>query len=125
MCAKQADQKEKHDRHLLREYFVGQRVWAQNVKGNPDWIQSVVVERSGPVWYVVEVILNGIHVLWTRHVDQIKTWDALDEKWPDVTTPVDVGKEVLVPETDARRESKRSGRCWEKSFLTWNGRRGF
>ena len=74
---------------------------AQNVKGNPDWIQGVVVEWSGPVTYVVEVILNGIYVLHRRHVYQIRTWVALEEtaRWPYMTMPVDVGKEVLVPET--------------------------
>ena len=46
-------------------------MWAQNVKGNPDWIQGVVVERSGPVSYVVEVILNEIHVLWIPGGDML------------------------------------------------------
>ena len=67
--------------------------------GNPDWIQGVVLEQSSTVSYAVEVILNRIRVLWMRHVDQIKTWAASEESWSEMTTPVDVGKEVFVPET--------------------------
>ena len=40
---------------------------------------GVVLERSGHVSYIVEVILTGIHALWRRHVDQIKTWAASKE----------------------------------------------
>ena len=60
VCTKQEVQKRDHDRHLSREYFVRQRVWAQNVRGSPNWITGVIVERSGPVSYVVEVSLMEI-----------------------------------------------------------------
>ena len=63
VIARQASQKIGHDKSHLREYFVGDQVWAKNVRGKPNWVKGVVVERSGPLSYLVEVLWNGNQVL--------------------------------------------------------------
>ena len=43
---------------------------ARNLRPGDDWVPATVVERTGPVSYLVE---TGAHQLWKRHVDQLKT----------------------------------------------------
>lgn len=67
---KQAKQKEKHDQRTKgREWHVGQSVMAKNLRPGPNWIPGVIVERSGPLSYVIETEDKQI---WRRHVDQLK-----------------------------------------------------
>lgn len=68
---KQSRQKDTHDKKAkFREFHVGQSVMARNVRPGDDWIPATVVERTGPVSYLVETCE---HQLWKRHVDQLKT----------------------------------------------------
>ena len=55
VLAKQAQQKAQHNRRAQeREFFVGQSVMARNVRPGPDWVPAVVIERLGPLTYLVE-----------------------------------------------------------------------
>ena len=59
-----------HDsRSQDREWFIGQRVMVRNLRSGFDWVPGVIVERLGPVSYLVET--EG-QKLWKRHVDQLK-----------------------------------------------------
>ena len=52
---KQALQKSAHDRHVRsRDWIVGDRVLARNLRLGPDWVPSTIVEVMGPVTYVIE-----------------------------------------------------------------------
>ena len=53
---KQAEQKANHDQHSrTREFMIGQRVMVRNLRPGPTWIPGTVVERSGPLSYIVQV----------------------------------------------------------------------
>ena len=41
----------------------------RNFREGPQWVQAVVVERCGPVSYLVQT-LNGN--VWKRHIDHVK-----------------------------------------------------
>lgn len=63
---RQAQQKLAHDKKAqIREFFVGQSVKARNMRLGPDWVSAIVVERLGPVSYLVE---KSDHLLWKRHL---------------------------------------------------------
>ena len=65
---KQADQKQRHDAHSCdREFDVGERVLARNLREGPKWLLGTILERTGPVSYRVQV---GDQV-WRRHTDQL------------------------------------------------------
>ena len=67
---KQAQQKEQHDRRAKsREWHVGQSVMAKNLRPGPNWIPGVIIERAGPLSYVIE---TEDKQTWRRHVDQLK-----------------------------------------------------
>ena len=67
---KQAQQKQQHDRRAKsREWHVGQSVMARNLRPGPNWIPGVIIERAGPLSYVIETEDKQI---WRRHVDQLK-----------------------------------------------------
>ena len=52
----QAKQKQNHDHHCRgREYFIGQNVSARNFRPGPMWTAGVIVERLGPLTYLVQV----------------------------------------------------------------------
>ena len=68
---KQALQKDCQDRHSQdRSWYVGERVMVRNVRPGMDWIPGVILERLGPVTYLVDVKNSQI---WKRHADQIKS----------------------------------------------------
>lgn len=66
----QARQKKLHDdRSQDREFFVGQKVMVRNLRPGCDWVPGVIIERSGPVSYVVH---TSDQQIWKRHIDQLK-----------------------------------------------------
>ena len=70
VCAEQAKQKSHHDSHSKsHEYFVGQNVQAHNFRPGPRWAAGVIVERLGPLSYLVQIDSG---VIWRRHVDHLR-----------------------------------------------------
>ena len=70
VLTKQAEQKEHHDRRSQeRDFFVGESVMAKNLRPGPDWVPAVVVERLGPLTYLVE---TTDRLLWKRHIDLLR-----------------------------------------------------
>ena len=69
---KQAVQKASHDRRAhSREWIVGDRAMARNLRPGADWVPCTIVEVLGPVTYLVDTD-HGQR--WKRHADQLKTW---------------------------------------------------
>ena len=67
---KQANQKVTHDQHSRdREFMIGQRVMARNLRPGPKWIPGTIVGQNGPLSYVVQV--KGGQV-WKRHIEQLR-----------------------------------------------------
>ena len=70
VMGKQMQQKTDHDRHArMRQFLIGQRVMAKNLRPGPDWIPAIIVERLGPLPYLVE---TSDKQCWRRHVDHLK-----------------------------------------------------
>ena len=67
---KEANQKVTHDQHSRdREFMIGQRVMARNLRPGPKWIPGTIVGRNGPLSYVVQV--EGGQV-WKRHIEHLR-----------------------------------------------------
>ena len=79
----QAKQKNNHDRGCQsREYFVGQNVQAHNFCAGPHWAPGIIVERHGPLTYLVQ---DNTGVFWRCHVDHLHP--AHDKPLEQNTTP--------------------------------------
>ena len=67
---RQAQQKTDHDRRARsRELHVGQQVMARNLRQGVPWVAGVIVERLGPLTYLVQVDTGQ---LWKRHLDHLR-----------------------------------------------------
>lgn len=92
MRNKQSQQKACHDQRAQeRQFFVEQTVMARNLRPGADWVPAVVVERLGPLSYLVE---TSDKLLWRRHMDllrelEIRNRDAelQDPNTPDLDVP--------------------------------------
>ena len=81
---KQAKQKKDHDCHTRqREFFIGQRVLTRNMRDGPRWLLGTIVERRGPLTYLVQVASGAI---WKRHVDHLL--ESVDSPQEEHTTSV-------------------------------------
>ena len=98
----QATQKAPHDRRAKsRDFFVGQEVMARNPRSGANYLPGVVVQRLGPLSFLVEV---GDGIVWRRHVDHLKplletptgATSSSDLAQPDESTE----EEVYFPFTD-------------------------
>ena len=86
---RQSQQKFDHDKHLQsRQFFLGQSVMAKNPRPGPNWIPVVIVERLGPLSYLVE---TGDNELWRRHVDMLKSCAARGDSTSNTQSEVDYG----------------------------------
>ena len=66
--SKQNNQKSTQDAHSKdRNFQVNETVVVQNFRGEPRWLEAVIIERTGPVSYTVQI---GKEIA-KRHVDQI------------------------------------------------------
>ena len=71
VCKRQAQQKEKHDQHARKQDFqVGQSVMVNNMGTGPRYIPGMIIQKLGPVIYIVGVSAGRT---WKRHSDQIKS----------------------------------------------------
>ena len=62
------DQKRFHDTGSVdRNFDVGQTVLVRNLRDGPKWFKGMIVEKSGPISYRVDV--QG--QIWSRHTDQL------------------------------------------------------
>ena len=70
VATRQAQQVRNHDSHAkLRELSVGQEVMARNFRPGSKWVPGTIVERNGPLSYLVKV-RSGDH--WRRHIDHLR-----------------------------------------------------
>ena len=73
ITSKQAHQKLYHDQHSAgRQLFIGQRVMVRNFCAGDKWIAGTIMERTGPLSYLVQVTGGQ---MWKRHIDQLRQMD--------------------------------------------------
>ena len=66
---KQAVQKTAHDTHSVNRAFEeGTLVYVRNFNGSPKWLPGVIVKRTGPVSYLVQLENTQVHC----HQDHIR-----------------------------------------------------
>ena len=71
---------------------MGQRVMARNLRDGPRWVLGTVVERRGPLSYLVQVATG---VLWRRHIDHLlETADSPQEETAEQNATPDLGNPV-------------------------------
>ena len=67
---KQTTQSDHHNVHArMREFDIGQAVMIRNFRGQPKWLPGEIVQKNGPLSYVVKT-QTGLS--WKRHVDHLK-----------------------------------------------------
>ena len=100
-----------------REFSVGEEVLVENFRGEPEWLEGTVVERTGPVSYEVQVDDR----IRKRHTDQLreKSFEstgrapavAIDDPFERsrdlVIAPTPVSRET--PQTSEEREGEEKG----------------
>ena len=59
----------------LRQFSIGQKVFARNYRGTSTWIPAQVVEIIGPVSYKVQIAPN---LILRRHIDQLRVRHSED-----------------------------------------------
>ena len=70
VCDSQANQKQTHDEHGKDHSFSpGQPVWARDFRGSSKWISGVIVQKVGPLTYMIQLDDKS---LWKRHADHIQ-----------------------------------------------------
>ena len=90
VCQKQAEQKKDHNLHTRkREFFIGQRVLVRNLRDGPRWLQRTVIERKGPLSYLVQMTSGTV---WKRHVDHML--ESVDSPLEETVTPEPVTPEL-------------------------------
>ena len=69
---------------VLTNFEIDQMVLVQNLQNGPKWLQGIIVEKSGPVSYRVEV--QG--QLWSRLIDQLLYFKGvLDPEYTAISDP--------------------------------------
>lgn len=70
VCQKQAEQVANHDQHIKhREFVSGQSVRVRNLRPGPKWITGTILQRLGPLSYLVK-LESGVQQ--KRYVDHIR-----------------------------------------------------
>ena len=70
----------------LNEFFVGQRVLVRNLRDGPRWLQGTVIERKGPLSYLVQLASGTV---WRRHM-----LESVDSPLEETVTPEPVTPEL-------------------------------
>ena len=116
---KQSMQKDSHDRKAQdRSWYIGQTVHVRNLQPGPDWITWVIVERLGPLSYLVEM---ETHQFWKHRVDQLKEvvdsplvsdkfrvlpdWDYTEPTPSSVNVPLVLPRESITESDSTARSS--------------------
>ena len=112
VAAKQAMQKMAHDKRArTRELTVGQEIMARNYRDGDKWMPGIVVERKGPLSYIVKMKSGA---LWRRHIDQLRELvgaATTNAKPATMTTeeassfPYDIGEPDCDPEPETNGEN--------------------
>ena len=74
----QGQQKTGHDQHARsRVWLFGQSVMARNFRPGPYWVSGMIIEKLGPLSYLVETFVQQV---WRRLFEKLKIQSELNEK---------------------------------------------
>ena len=91
---KQSNQSFHHNLHArMCEFDIGQAVMIRNFRGQPKWLPGEIVQKNGPLSYLVK---TQTELSWKRHVDHLKerldtsgrSEDSYAESNPFIDLPV-------------------------------------
>ncbi len=69
-----------HMRDFKTSIAIGQKLMVRNMRLGPTWIPGEIVQKLGPVTYLVDVFSDRP---WKCHIDQLKEWlDSLSAATP-------------------------------------------
>ena len=93
--------KKEHDVHSrIQEFYVCNQVLAKNFLDGDKWVPGVIVERKGPLSYIVQ-IRTGTQ--WRRHIDQLQDGSEIKEgDWNKVHQDGSTGKHSEVVQVPAQ-----------------------
>ena len=92
VVSKQAQQKLNHDKHTAgREHFIGQRVMVRNLRPGDKWVAGTIIERTGPLSYLVQTVGGQI---WKCHIDHLRQMDD-SPKQEQTTEEESTNKETI------------------------------
>ena len=109
----QSRQKSAHDlRSRPREFAPGSDVFVQNFSSGPTWLAGIILQRRGPVSYLVKLQDGRI---FRRHVDHVRVRTSSGNKalpdqelpWPDMPTN---SSDSSVPTESGNQPTHRSSR---------------
>jgi hypothetical protein len=109
----QSRQKSAHDlRSRPREFAPGSDVFVQNFSSGPTWLAGIILQRRGPVSYLVKLQDGRI---FRRHVDHVRVRTSSGNKalpdqelpWPDMPTN---SSDSSVPTESGNQPTRRSSR---------------
>lgn len=63
-------QKLNHDKKKLREFKISDTVWVENKNKGDNWLKGIIVDKTGPLSYLVKLTSNDIVV--RKHIDQLR-----------------------------------------------------
>jgi hypothetical protein len=97
---KQDQMKSNHDgKRPLRQFFPGDQVLIQNFRGKEKWVKAEVLQRLGPVSYMVKYGQSTRHV----HIDHIIRGGGDDDK-PDLESNQPPIAELVMPSVDEQQQ---------------------
>ena len=89
----QARQKDAHDSHArYRDLHIGKKVMVRNNRPGPTWIPGEIVQKLGPVTYLVDVYGDRP---WKCHIDQVK--ERVES--PSAVTPTSGPRQLVEEES--------------------------
>ena len=111
---KQSDQKHTHDQHSKDRIFEeGEGVQIRNFRDGPDWVSGVVMERRGPLTYLVK---TNIGKVWLRHADHLRKGCqnrnfSETDKNPDQVSTNEPTETELLPTFDDKGQTQAEPIC--------------
>lgn len=92
-------QKRNRDKKELRDFEITDSVWVENTTTGDTWLKGTIVDKTGPLSYLVKLTSNGLVV--RKHVDQLRARVQNAVQSGDINIPstqVEITPESIISE---------------------------